>query len=97
MSGSTVVVRNVNHPQKRTILDRAHYEAMRIAMLKVIPKRPPGLTPEKVHKAVLPLLPQAVFPDGAGAWWWVKCVQLDLEARRIVGRSATRPLRLTRV
>ncbi len=92
-----VAVENVNHPGKTTSLDKAPYEAMKKAMLRVLPKRPPGFTPDEIQKAVLPLLPEDVFPGRAKAGWWTKCVQLDLEAKGIIVRSSARPLRLTRV
>jgi hypothetical protein len=38
-------------------------------------------------QAVLPFLPQDLFPNGEKAMWWVKCVQLDLEAKEIVKRN----------
>ena len=91
-----VAVENINHPGKATILDRIPYQAMKKAMLKVVPKRPPGMTPEEIYEAVLPHLPEKVFPGGSRAGWWAKSVQLDLEAKRIIRRGATRPLRLTR-
>jgi Family of unknown function (DUF6958) len=92
-----VAVENVNHPGKTTSLDKAPYEAMKKAMLRVLPRKQPGFTPEEIQSAVLPLLPEDVFPGGAKAGWWTKCVQLDLEAKGIIVRSSTRPLRLTRV
>jgi len=42
---------------------------------------------------VLPLLPEALFPGGVKSGWWVKTVQLDLEAKRIVTRVNGKPLR----
>jgi hypothetical protein len=92
-----IAVRNINHPGKTTILDKEPYEAMKKAMLKTLPKRPPGLTPDDIYVAVRSLLPEAIFPESARAGWWTKCVQLDLEARGIIARSTMRPLRLTRV
>jgi hypothetical protein len=92
-----VTVENINHPGKTTSVDKARYEAMRKAVLKVLPKRPPGLTPDDIYRAVLPFLPEAVFPGGERAGWWTKCVQLDLEAKGLVVRDRkTKPLRLTR-
>ena len=38
----------------------------------------------------------AQFPGGAHAGWWLKTVQLDLEAKRIIVREKTTPLRLHR-
>ena len=39
-------------------------------------------------------LPEKLFPQGAKAGWWAKTVQLDLEAKGIVVREKTQPLRL---
>ena len=96
MAVKKIVVENINHPGKTTLLDKAPYEAMKKAMVRVLPKRPPGLTPDEVYKAVLPLLPESLFPGGARAGWWVKCVQLDLEAKGMIIRSVKSPIRLTR-
>jgi hypothetical protein len=38
-------------------------------------------------------LPAALFPGGAKAGWWMKCVQLDLEAQGVVIREASKPVR----
>jgi hypothetical protein len=46
---------------------------------------------------VLPRLPDALFPGGARAGWWLKGVQVDLEARGAIERlPASKPLRLRR-
>ncbi len=96
MATKKIVVENINHPGKTTSLDKAPYEAMKKAMLKVLPKQPPGLTPDEIYKTLLPLLPEHVFPGGAKAGWWAKCVQLDLEAKGLIVRGSAQPLRLTR-
>jgi hypothetical protein len=88
-----VVVENVNHPGKSRLVDAANYEAMRRTLLKVLPHRDPGFTQAEMLRAVRPHLPAALFPGGAGAGWWLKTVQLDLEAKRIIAREKTRPLR----
>ena len=42
-------------------------------------------------------LPEDLFPGGAKAGWWVKCVQLDLEAKGLVVRDrGAKPLRWRR-
>ena len=92
-----VMVENINHPGKTTTVDKTRYEAMRKAILKVLPKRSPGMTPDDIYKAVLPILPETVFSGGDRAGWWTKCVQLDLEAKGLIVRDwKTKPLRLTR-
>lgn len=87
---------NVNSPDHVVRVERAKYEAMRDAMLAVVPTEAPGLTAAEIKARLLPLLPEALFPGGAKAGWWQKGVQLDLEARGQMARSDTRPLRFYR-
>ena len=89
-----IEVRNVNYPGQITRLDADMYEAMKRAVLKVLPKTSPGLTVDEVQDGVLAHLPENLFPNGAKAGWWMKAVQLDLEARGIIARAKTKPLRL---
>ena len=90
---SSIDVKNVNVPGYTHRVDAIKYEAMKEALLKVLPKKPPGLTQAEMRKAVVPHLPDDEFPGGAKAEWWSKCVQLDLEARGVVRREDTKPLR----
>lgn len=87
------VVRNVNVPGHTRRVDASKYEAMRRALLSVLPRTAPGLTQAEMFKAVLRHLPNDLFPGGAKANWWAKTVQLDLEARRLVARENTKPAR----
>ena len=91
-----IPVENVNHPGKTNMVDAAKYRAMRGAVLAVLPAAAPGMTLADVKQAVLPRLPQSEFPGGATAGWWIKAVQLDLEAKRVIAREACSPLRLHR-
>ena len=88
-----VTVENVNVPGYTVQVDVAKYEAMRKALLAVLPKKAPGFTQAEIRQAVLKHLPEDLFPGGAKAAWWAKIVQLDLEAKGIVDREATKPLR----
>jgi hypothetical protein len=88
-----VVVQNFISPGHVYRVDATKYKAMKSAFLKVLPQKTPGLTGLELSKAVLKYLPEKDFPGGAKAGWWVKCVQLDLEAKGIVAREATKPLR----
>jgi hypothetical protein len=92
-----VEVENVNHPGQVKLVDGAKYDVMRRALLKTLPKSPPGLTVEEIYDKVATQLPKDLFPGGAKAGWWAKTVQLDLEAKGIIAREKTRPLRLRRV
>lgn len=66
---------------------------MKRALLKVLPSRNPGLTYAEMSKAVLSHLPADLFLGGAKAGWWLKTVQLDLEAKETIRRERTKPLR----
>lgn len=87
---------NINSPDHVVRVERAKYEAMRDAMLAVVPAAAPGLTAAEIKAKLLPLLPDDLFPGGAKAGWWQKGVQLDLEARGVMARADTRPLRFHR-
>jgi hypothetical protein len=82
-----ITVENVNTPGRTTREDAAKYTAMRKALLSVLPSEKPGLTQAEMGQAVLPFLPDDLFPNGEKSMWWVKCVQLDLEAKGIVQRN----------
>ena len=69
---------------------------MKKAVLAVLPKTSPGLTVAEVQDRVLTHLPENLFPGGAKSGWWMKAVQLDLEAKGIIRRTNTSPLRLHR-
>jgi len=88
-----VTVENVNVPGYTSSVDAAMYNAMKKAVLKVLPAKAPGLTQAEMFSAVVPHLPVDQFPGGAKAGWWVKCVQLDLEAKRKIVREPSKPLR----
>jgi len=91
-----VIVENVNHPGQSKLVDTAMYDAMRKAYLEVLPEGPPGLTLVAIADELAGRLPQDLYPNGARAGWWAKTVQLDLEAKGLVGRERTTPIRLYR-
>lgn len=70
---------------------------MRQAFLDVLPHSTPGLTEAEAEAeakaALLPNLPADLFPRGEKAGWWLAAVRLDLEAKGIVVREKTKPLR----
>ena len=68
--------------------------AMRAALIAVLPKGGPGMTVAEAKTALLPRLPGDLFPGGATAGWWLKAVQLDLEAKGAIERAPGKPLRL---
>ncbi|NOU31084.1 MAG: hypothetical protein HOO96_24560 [Polyangiaceae bacterium] len=91
-----IEIENFTSPGRTVRVDRAKYEAMRKALLAVLPKASPGLTVAEAKAKLLPLLPEALFPGGDKAGWWLKAAQLDLEAKGVIQREATKPLRLRR-
>jgi hypothetical protein len=97
VAAEKVVVENINHPGKTERLDAVPYNAMKQAILAVLPAALPGITVAEMQAAILAHLPEAIFPGGARAGWWAKAVQLDLEAKKIIVREATKPLRLHRL
>lgn len=94
MPAEKIAIENVGQPGKTYNVDRAKYDAMRNAFLNVLPTGAPGLTVSEVIRAVQPQLPGDLFPGGDTAGWWVKAVQLDLEAKKIIRRGKVSPLRL---
>ncbi len=91
-----IEVRNITSPHHVSHVDRARYMAMRAALLAVLPDTSPGLTVAQAQTALLSHLDPDQFPGGAKAGWWMKCVQLDLEARGVIARAPNAPVRLHR-
>lgn len=86
-----IAVENVNVPGQVTNVDAGKYHAMKSAMLSVMSDTP--MTAAEIKDAAKAHLPDDLFPGGATSGWWVKCVQLDLEAKDVLTRHATKPLR----
>ncbi len=97
MADDKVIVENVNHPGKTERVDAAKYKAMKTAMLAVLPKGSPGMKVSDLQEGVKPKLPDDLFPGGSTSGWWVKCVQLDLEAKGVIAREKSPPVPLYRV
>ena len=93
-TAAKIKIENVLQPGKTYSADPVKYEAMKKAVLAVLPKKMPGLTVAEVQDRVLPHLPEELFPGGAKSGWWMKAVQLDLEAKGIIQREKTSPIRL---
>ncbi len=90
-------IENVGQPGKTYRVDAVKFAEMKRAVLAILPKSAPGLTPAEVIEAVKPLLDQTLFPGGDTAGWWAKLVQLDLEARKVITRGPKTPVRLWRL
>ena len=84
MADDKTTVQNVGQPGKTYRVNTAKYQAMKSAVLAVLPSDALGMDVPALVNAVKPLLPADLFPDGSTAGWWVKSVQLDLEATEFV-------------
>jgi len=91
-----IEIENVNTPGRSTRVNRVKFEAMLKALLQVLPVGAPGITVAEAKAALLPLLPQDVFPGGATSGWWLKSVQLDQEAKGVLKRENSKPMRIYR-
>jgi hypothetical protein len=96
MNRDKLSVQNVLQPGKTYRVDADKFGVMSAAVLKVIPDGALGLTVAELKARALPHLPEPLFPGGAKAGWWIKSVQLDLEAKGVIARTNTSPLRLHR-
>jgi hypothetical protein len=86
-------IKNLNPPGTTYRVNREKYEAMREVLLRVLPADERGLTYDELKAAMLPYLPETLWPGGEKVGWWLKAVQLDLEANGIIRRLPTKPLR----
>ena len=91
-----IEVRNINAPDHVTNVDAAKYNAMKSALMDVLPEGTPGMTVADAKEALRPALPDDLFPGGKTSGWWLKCVQLDLEFKGEIAREATKPMRINR-
>ncbi len=96
MPEGKIEIENTNTPGRTEQVDGAKYKAMRDALLAVLPREAPGMTVADAKAALLPRLPDNLFPEGATAGWWLKAVQLDLEAKAVIKRAPSKPVQLYR-
>lgn len=89
-----IAIENFTSPGHVQRVKRAPYMAMKEALMAVLPSAPPGLAVADAKAALLPILSQAEFPGGEKAGWWLKAVQLDLEAKGVIKRAPGKPVRL---
>ena len=92
-----ITVENIGQPGKTYRVDEGKYMAMRQHLLAVLPQQSPGLSVAQITATIRPTLDPDLFPNGEGCGWWLKCVQLDLEAKGVIKRADKPPVRLWRV
>lgn len=90
-----IIVENVNHPGRTARVEATRYRAARDAMMALLPAVAPGMTQHEMMLAMRKALPADDFP-GTTSSWWMKTVQLDLEAKGLVVRDGGKPLRWRR-
>ncbi|MFC4216244.1 DUF6958 family protein [Pseudophaeobacter arcticus] len=91
-----IEIESITSPGRPQRVNKDKYTAMRDAFLPVLPGEAPGLTVAEAKAALLPALSHDLFPGGEKAGWWLKAVQLDLEAKGVIKRGGTGPVRLFR-
>lgn len=89
-----ILIQSITSPHWTERVNKTKYLAMRHALLAALPDQAPGLSVAEANIAILPHLSEVEFPDGAKAGWWLKAVQLDLEAKGIIQRGPGKPVRL---
>jgi len=65
-----VEISNVNAPGRAATVDAEKYQAIKAAILKVTPKKAPGITASEMVEMVKPLLPEKLWPKGEKVGWW---------------------------
>ena len=89
----TVVVGNPTVPSYHARVNGKKYKAMKAVLLKIFPKEEPGMTQSEMMKTVAKYASKKLFP-GTTYMWWAKCVQLDLELKKVLLRDKkAKPLR----
>lgn len=88
-----IEVENVNHPGHITWVDAVKYAAAKSALLVILTGQEQGLIQTEMMAAIKGQIDQRLFPNGAKSGWWMKTVQLDLEAKGQINRIAKKPLR----
>jgi hypothetical protein len=96
-TGDKITIGNVNVPGYTHRVDATMYGAMRKPMLKMPPRKAPGMTQSEMWQGLAAYVPRSRFPDNGKIGWWMKTVQLDLEAKKVLVREATKPLRWHRL
>ena len=87
------------HPEGKqgVRIDRRKYEGMKRAILKVTPRRAPGVRFTELRQLVRAHLPETVYTPDVSISWYLTTVKLDLEARRLIARvPGSGPQRLVR-
>jgi hypothetical protein len=88
------------HPQGKSgvSIARDKYDAMRRALLDVIPRRTEGVAFSALPRLVRARLDPTVYPAGTSVPWYLVTVKQDLEARGLIEQVPdARPQRVRRI
>ena len=85
-----IAVESVNALGQLTNVDATKYSAMKGAMPTAISETP--MTAAQIKDAAKAHFPETLFPGVATSGCWIKFVQLDLEAKGMLTKQATKPL-----
>ena len=88
-----IEVENINHPGHTIRVDAVKYAVTKTALLAILSGQEQGLTQTEMMAAIEVQIDQTLFPNGAKSGWWMKTVQLDLEAKGKIIRIIGKPLR----
>lgn len=88
-----IEVFNINKPGQSSFVRKDKYEEVKRVLRALMPDTSPGLTQDEMAILVIQNVSGTVFEDNTKAGWWMKTVQLDLEARQVMIREKTSPLR----
>ena len=92
----TIEIFNVNRPGTSSFVKRKYYDAMKTALIAMLSAGEDAMTQTQMQTGILPYLSQEIFPKGEKSGWWLKAVQLDLEARHVLVREKGTPNRWRR-
>lgn len=96
MKAATIATRNPGKGKQGPRIDAGRYEAMKTALLAVIPASGEGVRFADLAGLVEKRLPKATFA-GASVPWYATVVKLDLEARGLIRRvPGSSPQRLVK-
>ncbi len=91
-----VETRNVNTGRPGPRIPQEMYDAVKAAILAVVPEEAPGFPWKELPAAVKRHAPPRLF-ERASVDWYTVTVKLDLEARGLIARvPGARPQRLVR-
>lgn len=86
-----IEVFNVDTPGKSNFVQRDKYEEVRSILLNNLPTKLPGVSENEMMILVESQASDKLFPKKETLGWWVKIVQMDLEAKGLLLRTKSQP------